>query len=212
LEQKKLWPTAGRHILAQFDADSVVIYQAYNVGIGHFAARHGYFGGDFKTTRMSWIKPNFLWMMYRSGWGTKENQEVTLAVRLRRPFWEEILAEAVASSFNASEFENHEAWQKAVDTSEVRLQWDPDHDPYGAKLERRAVQLGLRGEKLQRYSRDEIMGIEDISAWVESQRTFVLERRLENLVTPRERIFMPEKQATIEKLRLDLSDGAANLD
>src|SRR5262245_56200485 len=22
---------------------------------------------------MSWVKPNFLWMMYRSGWATKEN-------------------------------------------------------------------------------------------------------------------------------------------
>jgi len=27
---------------------------------------------------MSWIKPNFLWMMYRCGWGTKEGQQVTL--------------------------------------------------------------------------------------------------------------------------------------
>jgi NAD(P)-dependent dehydrogenase (short-subunit alcohol dehydrogenase family) len=29
-------------------------------------------------------------MMYRSGWGTKENQEVTLAVRLRRAAFDEI--------------------------------------------------------------------------------------------------------------------------
>ena len=80
--QNARWPGSGRHILAQFDAESVVVYQAYNPAIGQFAARHGYFGGDFGMSRMSWIKPNFLWMMYRSGWGTKENQEVTLAVRL----------------------------------------------------------------------------------------------------------------------------------
>ncbi|MFM7854759.1 MAG: DUF4291 family protein [Flammeovirgaceae bacterium] len=24
--------------------------------------------------RMTWMKPNFLWMMYRSGWATKHNQ------------------------------------------------------------------------------------------------------------------------------------------
>jgi len=24
--------------------------------------------------RMTWIKPNFLWMMYRSGWASKKNQ------------------------------------------------------------------------------------------------------------------------------------------
>ena len=35
------WPRSGRHILAQFDAESVVVYQAYNPAIGHFAARHG---------------------------------------------------------------------------------------------------------------------------------------------------------------------------
>ena len=32
--------------------------------------------------------------------------------------------------------------------SEVRLQWDPDHDPHGRPLARRALQLGLRGEAL----------------------------------------------------------------
>jgi hypothetical protein len=31
-----------------------------------------------------------------------------------------------------------------VARSEVRLQWNPDHDPTGNKLERRALQLGLR--------------------------------------------------------------------
>jgi hypothetical protein len=27
---------------------------------------------------MSWIKPNFLWMMYCSGWGTKQRQRIIL--------------------------------------------------------------------------------------------------------------------------------------
>lgn len=77
LEQVQRWPTSGRHILAQFDADTVVVYQAYQPALGHFAAEHGYFGGGFSLDRMSWVKPNFLWMMFRCGWGTKENQEVT---------------------------------------------------------------------------------------------------------------------------------------
>src|SRR5947207_15575146 len=83
-DQEARWPRSGRHILAQFDAESVIVYQAYRPGIGEFAARHGYFGGPFNLSRMSWVKPNFLWMMYRSGWGTKADQEVSLAVRLRR--------------------------------------------------------------------------------------------------------------------------------
>ncbi|HEX4203455.1 MAG TPA: DUF4291 family protein [Ktedonobacteraceae bacterium] len=55
------WSQTGRHILAQFDEQSVVVYQAYQPSIGRFAAQHGYFGGEFSLTRMSWIKANFLW-------------------------------------------------------------------------------------------------------------------------------------------------------
>lgn len=78
-DQVEVWPKEGRHILAQFDDDSIVEYQAYGPAIGRFAIENGVFGGGFSYSRMSWMKPNFLWMMYRSGWGTKENQEVTLA-------------------------------------------------------------------------------------------------------------------------------------
>ena len=97
-EQVEVWPKEGRHILAQFDDETVIVYQAYRPAIGRFAAENGAFGGDFSFSRMSWIKPNFLWMMYRSGWGTKEIQEVTLALRVRRTFFDTLLAEAVPSS------------------------------------------------------------------------------------------------------------------
>jgi hypothetical protein len=73
-EQAGRWPRAGRHILAQYDDERVVVYQAYRPAIGRFAVAHGFFGGEFSSSRMSWIKPNFLWMMYRSGWGAKEGQ------------------------------------------------------------------------------------------------------------------------------------------
>lgn len=192
-EQLAIWPQSGRHILAQFDEESVIVYQAFNARIGEFAARHGEFGGDFRATRMSWIKPNFLWMMFRSGWGTKPDQETTLAIRLKRNFWEEILARAVPSSFDAARFDSFESWQRAVENSDVRLQWDPDHAPNGAKLERRAVQLGLRGEMLRRYMRKELLGIEDISEFVKQQRAFVDESRIEELRTPRERIYLPRE-------------------
>ncbi len=99
LTQVKNWPNNGRHILAQFDKKSVVVYQAYNPEIGNFAASKGYFGGQFSLSRMSWIKPNFLWMMYRSGWGTKTGQEIIIAVTIKRTAFDEILANAVHSNF-----------------------------------------------------------------------------------------------------------------
>src|SRR5262249_46585767 len=128
LEQRQSCPAEGRHILAQYDADSVVVYQAYRPAIGHFAARHGYFGGEFSYGRMSWCKPNFLWMMYRSGWGTKEGQEVTLAIRLKRTFFDSLLAQAVPSTYDTDLYPDRATWQEAVSASCVRLQWDPDHD------------------------------------------------------------------------------------
>src|SRR5215510_12899369 len=109
-DQAMRWPQEGRHIMAQFDDESVVVYQAYRPAMGSFAAQHGYFGGEFSYSRMSWIKPNFLWMMFRSGWGTKEGQEITLALRLRRAFFDQLLAGAVASSYTASRMPTREAW------------------------------------------------------------------------------------------------------
>lgn len=64
LAQNARWPQSGRHILAQYDDESIIVYQAYRPAIGHFAARHSYFGGEFSLTRMSWIKPNFLWSIF----------------------------------------------------------------------------------------------------------------------------------------------------
>src|SRR2546423_13486446 len=120
LEQRQRWPTSGRHILAQFDDESVVVYQAYRPEIGHFAAEHGYFGGPFSLDRMSWVKPNFLWMMFRSGWGTKEGQEVTLAVWLRRAAFDAILREAVHSTFVREVYASAADWNRAVKNSDVR--------------------------------------------------------------------------------------------
>ena len=124
--QKARWPKTGCHILAQYDDNSIVVYQAYCRSIGHFAASRGYFGGEFRLNRMSWIKPNFLWMMYRSGWGSKPGQEVILAVSIKREAFDEILAAAVHSHYVSEIYETEKEWKIAVARSPVRLQWDPD--------------------------------------------------------------------------------------
>ncbi len=201
-EQVKVWPQDGRHILAQFDDETVVVYQAYRPTIGRFAAEHGAFGGDFSYSRMSWVKPNFLWMMYRSGWGTKENQEITLALRVRRAFFDSLLAAAVPSSWDREQFATEEDWSRSVGRSSVRLQWDPDHHPSGAKLDRRAIQLGLRGEVLEAFGRRELIEIIDLSAFVTEQRERLLSGGVSALVTPRERVYRPADPAVAAWLRL----------
>ena len=169
--QSARWPASGEHVMAHFDDQSIVVYQAYRESTGRYAIEHGQLGGpDFSFARMSWIKPNFLWMMYRSGWGTKPGQEITLGLRIRRGFFDRLLRDAVASSFNARRHDSREAWQAAVEASEVRLQWDPDHAPDGTKLARRAVQLGLRGEALKALATTELLQVIDMSPFVETQR------------------------------------------
>lgn len=202
--QLPLWPTSGKVIMAQHDAESVIVYQAYKPSIGHYAAKHSKFGGDFSLSRMTWIKPNFLWMMYRSGWGTKENQEVTLAVKIHRTAFEQILALAVPSAYDKSLFSSSEQWQMAVKESDVRLQWDPDHDPYGDKQQRRAIQLGLRGETVQRYVDEWIVDIQDISEFVAEQRQAILDKDLNALRVPKESAFWPQELAVAKKLGLDI--------
>lgn len=202
--QNMRWPEKGRVILAQSDAESVVVYQAYRPSIGHYAAKHGHFGGDgFSMARMTWIKPNFLWMMYRSGWGTKEGQEVTLAIRLARDHFNEILNSAVHSNYNANVYSSPEDWKRAVATSDVRLQWDPDHGPTGTPLNRRAIQLGLRGASAGKYAREWILGIEDISEFVERQRIIVESGRLDQLMTPKESVYTVVNKTAADRLELD---------
>ncbi len=189
LEQLKRWPASGKHILAQFTAETVTVYQAYRPAIGLFAVKNQRFGGEFSFNRMSWIKPNFLWMMYRSGWGTKEGQEITLAIKLRRSAFDEILQQAVHSSYLPEVYASVESWKARLAQSLVRLQWDPDHDPAGGKQERRAIQLGLTGEILHHFAQEWIVSIEDISSFVAEQREQAASGVFANLVTPREEVY-----------------------
>lgn len=202
--QNAAWPHAGRHILASHDDSTIVVYQAYKPSIGRFAIEHGRFGGpDFSLSRMSWIKPNFLWMMYRCGWGQKEGQQTVLGLRIRRGFFDSILARAVPSSFDGESFANRDAWQQAVEQSEVRLQWDPDHAPNGAKQERKAIQLGLRGEVLKAFAGSELLEVIDMTEFVASERTHATPESYSKLVMPAESLYVPSQASIRERIGLD---------
>ena len=138
---------------------------------------------------MSWIKPNFLWMMYRCGWATKEGQEAVLAIWLARAAFDAILAAAVPSSYWGHRYADRASWQADVAHSDVRLQWDPDHEPRGHAVARRAVQLGLRGEALRRYAREWIRRVEDITPLVREQHERLRTSNLAAVETPRERVY-----------------------
>lgn len=194
-------PKAGQYILGHQSDDEIVVYQAYNSSIADFALQNQYLGGTaFSYNRMSWIKPNFLWMMYRCGWAEKENQERILAFWIAKSDFEKILSEAVFSSYNPTSYETHDKWKDELNNKEVRLQWDPDHDPFGNKLERRAIQLGLKGKVLETFGKQQIKLIEDITDFVRQQKQHLDNNQLDKLIVPVETVFKTTNSELNKKL------------
>lgn len=126
-------------------------------------------------------------MQYRSGWSTKENQERCLAIKLERSYFDWLLTNAV---------ESNEKIREKIEQSDIRLQWDPDHDPIGRKCERRAIQLGLRKDALMKMATGEkVLEILDVTDFVESQKSAALNEALwKDLIVPIERVYEPITQ------------------
>lgn len=142
----------------------------------------------------------FLWMMFRSGWGTKPDQEVTLAVRLKRAAFDGILGRAVHATFVPEVYGTEDRWREALRGTDVQLNWDPDHNPRGHPVERRAIQLGLKGATLAGYAKEWIVDIEDISPFVAEQRDAAMSGDWNRLVTVREEVYPVSDPATAERL------------
>lgn len=164
-------PQQGHCVLGQETGESIIVYQAFNDRIADFALSHQQFGGEaYSFSRMTWIKPNFLWMMYRSGWASKPGQERILAIRMSKSGFLSLLELGVYSGFQADKYPTRENWQSALRQSDVRIQWDPDHLPKGGKHERRAIQIGIKGRMLHTFNQQFIREITDITPFVVEQR------------------------------------------
>lgn len=159
-----------REIRAVYTNETIRVYQAYSKQIAEEAVLKGTFGEHFKMGRMTWIKPSFLWMMYRCGWGEKESQECILAIDLKRYAFDSIMKNAVLSHYRSDMGITESEWKEQVKTSDVRCQWDPERDIDGNPLEYRSIQLGLRGQAVYHYVHDWIVKITDISDYVKELR------------------------------------------
>ncbi|MGW5016786.1 DUF4291 domain-containing protein [Streptomyces cacaoi] len=155
-----------RVVRAAYTASTITVYQAYPKEIAQAAVRAGTFVPPFKRERMTWIKPSFLWMMYRSGWATKPEQEHVLSIELTRQGFEWALERASLSHFDSAVHQDKESWRRDLSGSPVRIQWDPDRSVSLEPLPRRAIQVGLSGEAVERYVHDWIVKITDITELV----------------------------------------------
>lgn len=111
-----------RQVRADFDDETLTVYQAYSAAIAVPAAtRNSFDGTPFKLDRMTWIKPSFFWMMYRSGWATKPGQEHVLAIRITREGFEDALAQACPTQFDPDAYSDCASWQEHMRASSVRV-------------------------------------------------------------------------------------------
>ena len=94
---------------------------------------------------MTWIKPSFLWMMYRSGWASRAGQERVVAVRISRAGFERALRQACLSAYEPDVHPSVQVWRERAKASLVRVQWDPERSIRLAPCPCRAIQIGLSG-------------------------------------------------------------------
>lgn len=193
-----------RHeIRAAQSGDTLIVYQAYAPEIGVPAARDGRFPAAWKRDRMTWVKPSFLWMMYRSGWGTAEGQRTVLAVEIRREGFEWALGNACVSHYVPGLHADHAAWREELRGSPARVQWDPERDVRLRPLPHRALQLGLTGEAARRYADEWIVSITDVTGLAHEVHARVRAGRPEEArrLLPRETPYEPGTPGVTARIR-----------
>jgi hypothetical protein len=153
-------------IRADYDRASIVVYQAFRPEIARPAVEHGRFVPPFSRTRMTWIKPSFLWLMARSNWARKPGQEMVLAVRITRAGWEEALSQAVLTHADRRVYRSTEEWRTEFSRALVHVQWDPERTLRGQSLDVRSIQVGLSRHVIDRYVDDWILEIRDLTPLV----------------------------------------------
>ena len=183
--------TNYRQIRADYDRDSIVVYQAYRKEIALPAVEAGRFVEPFSWGRMTWIKPSFLWLMARSNWGTKSGQEHILAVRIKRNGWDRALALGVLTSFESKTHQHQSSWRRQFEDSTVHVQWDPERTIHGKKLEHRSIQVGLSRKIIREFTEDWVLDISDFTARARKIRSLYLSGNLKRAKDqlPSERVY-----------------------
>ena len=150
----------GVHLfLGQWDEEGVWVYQAFCDEISDWALEHQRFGGPhFKPERMTWVKPSFAWILYRSGYSQKRKQERVLKIKVSHAALGGLLSRCAIGHGGGGTL--------------GRIQWDPARDLLAAEksgkeprklLRRRAIQIGLKGRLSVEYV-DSVIAIVDVTA------------------------------------------------
>jgi hypothetical protein len=150
-------------IRADYDRETIVVYQAYSNPIADAALAAQKFVAPFSFGRMTWIKPSFLWLMHRSNWGQKAGQTRILAVRISRAGWERALSLGELTSPEQRVYGSASEWEQKFRKAPVHIQWDTERSSRGAALPCFSIQVGLSRHIIREFVDEWIVGIEDLT-------------------------------------------------
>lgn len=170
--------TPFRQIRARHDSTTITVYQAYNTAIAKAAVESQKLDASpkFSNTRMTWIKPSWAWMLYRSGYSYKDSgQSRILALTLTHEAFLSLLRKAVLT---------HGPVNRDMKKDSVRVQWDPERTVRLGKLPYRSIQIGIPGAVVPEFL-DGIVQIEDVTETAKKLKA-VLDEDVKKKVTLRE--------------------------
>ena len=189
-----------QEIRAKFDKESISVYQAYNQLIAFPAIQNNRFEKPFSFHRMTWIKPSYLWLMERSNWGLKSNQEYVLEIRIKRDCWEKALSKGILTHPDKAIYENGVEWEKKFKSAQIHIQWDPERTFRGAKMNKRSIQVGISRFLIEEFNNDWITEIIDQTPLTKKIRGLMKSGKYKEAkrLLPKERVY--DLSENIEKV------------
>ena len=174
---------------AEWDKEGVYFYQAFKDDIANWALENQRYGGpDFDPKRMTWIKPSFAWVLYRSGYAQKHHQNRILKIKITHDAVAEILSKCSCRHGGGG--------------TVGRVQWDPERDLFAAcgnvprkMIRQRAIQIGVKGSLCEFYVQSiiSIQDVTDLAHIVQNAHISKTKDDLEKIssLLPVERPYMP---------------------
>ncbi|KAF8861729.1 hypothetical protein BDZ45DRAFT_739894 [Acephala macrosclerotiorum] len=164
--------TLYRQIRAKYDDKTITVYQAYSESIATAAVANQKLSAspDFSYNRMTWIKPSFCWMMYRSGYALKDSRQThILALTMTHAHFRELLMGAAVTSGHALTEEERK--------KDVRVQWDPERGPGLEEYGYRSLQVGIGRGVARKWVEEWVVGIEDVTEMARKLKSAVDEAK-----------------------------------
>jgi len=141
-----------QEIRANYDQRSITLYQAYNKQIALPAIQNNRFEKPFSFNRMTWIKPSYLWLMERSNWANKSNQEIIVGIKMKKVCFDKVLSLGVLTNPDKDIYSSGLEWEEQFKTAKIHIQWDPERTLRGGKLQERSIQVGISRYLIEEYN------------------------------------------------------------